>query len=59
MKCFKHVRYSIRIVAMLLLVATLCAVEFNPSAYGYGTYTIKIVYESLNNSTDSFSVAWY
>ena len=32
---------------------------FDPSDYGYGTYTIKIVYHNVVNSSDSFSVAWY
>lgn len=35
------------------------AVEFSPAQYGYGTYTIKVVYQDLNNSSDSFSLSWY
>ena len=40
-------------------VQNLRAVEFKPADYGYGTYTIKVVYQSINNSSESFSVAWY
>ena len=38
---------------------SLRTVSFDPSDYGYGTYTIKIVYQNVVNSSDSFSVAWY
>ena len=36
-------------------------VEFAPANYGYGTYTIKVEYESLPNDYDNytFSLAWY
>lgn len=40
-------------------VQNLRTIQFNPSDYGYGTYTIEVVYHTLNNSTDSFSLAWY
>ncbi len=40
-------------------VQNLRAVEFIPSNYGYGTYTIKVIYQDIQNSTESFSLAWY
>ena len=29
------------------------------SNYGYGTYTIKVIYQDIQNPTESFSLAWY
>ena len=40
-------------------VQNLRTVEFDPADYGYGTYTIKVKYRTLNNTSDSFSLAWY
>lgn len=40
-------------------IQSLRTIEFKPQDYGYGTYTIKVVYQDLNNSTESFSLVLY
>ena len=51
MKCFKHVRYSIRIVAMLLLVATFSSIHGFP-VFAIETENISDELMELKRATD-------
>ena len=40
-------------------IENLRIIQFNPGSYGYGNYIIKVIYQDLNNSTETFSLSWY